>query len=505
MPTWRERGQNGHIGTVHPHVTNNVCNTGTGQLGPEGQSGCQSAEAGDQTDTRRQEAAYNHETATVYIAGRGPGDQYKVGVNGYLGNPPFDRIWDMCKSDRRDDSVDIHPAAFAEHRRRHWPKMVPQQEGGGSHTECVRIYEAVRASGLPNCLHAREELSSGLNIAAWGRHIDFVTDEAELYDYIRFGFPLGYMGPRSDTKGVPNHSSALKYPDDVDAFISKEKGHGALVGPFLAPPFDTWAHIAPIMSRPKSDGSKRRIITDLTFPEERSVNAFIYKNSIMGKQREHTLPTVSDFVEDLKAVGRGAYMFTIDLGRAYKNFRVDPLDWPLMCLEWGGSYYVETAMPFGARSSSSNMQRVANFLVRVLTDQGLCVTMYLDDLIAVAPTRDQALSDYEKVRDLLYELGLPEAKDKTQLHATKVRWLGIDICADDMTLSIPQDKLRAAMETVKETVGKHSIHRRLYESLLGRLMHIAKCVPPARAFMARLLQALREASGWFIKVTAEVN
>ena len=243
----------------------------------------------------------------------------------------------------------------------------------------------------------------------------------------------------------------------------------------------------------------------MTFPEDSSVNAYIFKNSIMGETRDHSLPTVADFVGDLKAAGRGAYMFTVDLERAYKNFRVDHLDWPLMSLQWEGAHYLETAMPFGARASSANMQRVANLIVRVLTQEGMSARMYLDDLIVVAPSKAQAHSQYLRVQHLFRELGLPEATDKTQTPSTAVRWLGIDICSDDMTLSIPKVKLAEVLSAVQSSIDKRVIHRRQYESLLGKLMHIAKCVHSAHTFMSRLLQALRDMDGWFMHVTREVK
>ena len=236
-----------------------------------------------------------------------------------------------------------------------------------------------------------------------------------------------------------------------------------------------------------------------------SVNAYIFKNAIIGQVREHSLPTVADFVEDLKKVGTGAFMFSVDIERAYKNFRVDPLDWPLMCQRWRGHYYLETAMPFGARSSSANMQRVANLLIRILTAEGMLVKMYLDDLIVVAHSESQAWRQYNRVRGLLRELGLPEAKDKAQPPSKQVRWLGIDISATNMSLSIPQEKLKEVLDAVDTCDRKGSVHRRQYESLLGKLMHVAKCVAPARVFMSRLLQALRETQGWFVKVTPKVR
>ena len=260
------------------------------------------------------------------------------------------------------------------------------------------------------------------------------------------------------------------------------------------------------MTREKHDPTKRRIITDLTYPTETSINAYIFKNAALGDIREHSLPTVADFVQDLREVGIGASMFTVDVAIDYKNFRLDPLDWPLACGAWQGHHYVDIAMPFGARSSSSNMQRVANFIVRILSDKGIKARMYLDDLVVATPTHEVACQHYNTVRSLLRELGLPQACNKAQTPSTKITWLGIDICSQTMTLSIPQEKLTAALEVAKACRGCPTWHRRQLESLVGRLMHIAKCVEPARIFLSRLLQALRDMQDrQFCKVTPDMH
>ena len=440
-------------------------------------------------------------TAEVYVAGAGPGDQYKVGDQSQCIN--FDKIRCMCSKDEIDDTVDLSPHAFADHRRNNWPNFVDTPEGVAA--DLITIYSAVKHTGLPNCMAARRPVPSSLNIAAWEHYADGSADERELLDFVKFGFPLGYMGPISDNRDTANHSTATAYPDHVNSFLQEEIDLGAVVGPFLAVPFTPWAHVSPMMSRPKSDPQKRRIITDLTFPNENSINAYIFKNAALGGVRDHSLPTVSDFVGDLVGSGRGSYMFTVDVARAYKNFRLDPLDWPLACIKWEGHYLIDIAMPFGARSSSSNMQRVANFIVRILGVEGIKARMYLDDLVVVAPSRDIAQRQYDRVLRLLGELGLPEAEGKSQPPSNNITWLGINICSTDMSLSIPDDKLAAALEAARSCRGRKTLHRRQLESLIGRLIHIAKCVEPARIFISRLLQALRDMKGWYCRVTGEIR
>ena len=314
------------------------------------------------------------------------------------------------------------------------------------------------------------------------------------------------MGPMYDSQSTPNHDSAIKFPDHVDDFIWTEKDAGVLVGPFVDPPFVPWVHISPLMSRAKADPSKRRIITDLTFPRDKSINAYILKNSAMGLIREHSLPTIADLVEELKDTGPNSYLFTVDIARAYKNFVADPLDWPLLCLSWGGQHYADLSKPFGARASSCFMQRVANLVTRILRKEGIRAIMYLDDVIVVVPDEPTASRHYVRVHDLLRELGLPEAIDKTQSPATRVRWLGIDIDTANMILFIPTDKLQDVREAEDRYSKAASINKQQLQSLVGKLLHVAKCVEPARVFISRLLDSLRSfGDRHFIKVTSAMR
>ena len=166
----------------------------------------------------------------------------------------------MCESNKYDTDIITSPHAFADHRKRTWPFPAASLSVTRGVDKFAAIYDVVRATGLPNCLSARTPLPIGLNLQAWQSYMDLDTDEAELLDYITYGFPLGYMGPISPTAGVPNHDTADQFPAHVDQFVDVELGEGALLGPFPSPPFIPWAHVSPIMTRPKADTSQRRVI-----------------------------------------------------------------------------------------------------------------------------------------------------------------------------------------------------------------------------------------------------
>ena len=147
--------------------------------------------------------------------------------------PDFDRVRQVCERDLYDKfPIDLRPQAFAQYKRAFWPSPVP----GVLPDNIARIYDVVRQTGLPNALGARLPVPTALNLEAWNRNLDQVGGRPQLLDFLRFGFPLGYVGPVTNTHGVQNHPSAVEYPTQVRKFINKELGNGGLCGPYATPP-----------------------------------------------------------------------------------------------------------------------------------------------------------------------------------------------------------------------------------------------------------------------------
>lgn len=407
----------------------------------------------------------------------------------------------MCESDVIDYRIDMSPHSFAHNRKSEWPSINKDEMD----PELVRIYNLVKAQGLPNALGARLPVPSHLNLNNWDRYLDQSDDERELFSFIKYGFPLGYMGPPSDTKGISNHKSATDYLAQLDKFVEKELSLGGVMGPLHNPPFKEWCHVSPLMSREKRGTEDRRVIIDMTYPPQTSINSYIFKNTVMGEPRDHALPNVDSFVEELNKIGTGAYMSSTDVSCAYKNFRSDPLDWPLLSFYWRDKFYCDVSMPFGARASSCHMQRVATAIVRMLRDRGVIAKMYIDDLILVSPTREKVCHDLEIAQALLHDLGLPEAPDKVQPPSTKVTWLGVEIDFVSMTISVPKQKLEEIKSCVVSARKLKSMSKKHLQSVIGKVIHVAKCIRPARLFVSRLLEALRGMKKKYLKVSSEMR
>ena len=70
--------------------------------------------------------------------------------------------------------------------------------------------------------------------------------------------------------------------------------------------------------------------------------------------------------------------------------------------------------------------------------------------------------------------------------------LGILINTVDRTISIPPKKLQAIVNMCRNWATKTYCSKNQLQSLLGSLLYITKCVKPARIFLNRKLQFLRE-------------
>lgn len=381
------------------------------------------------------------------------------------------------------------PQALAEARRQAWLYVRDELRS----VPLLKIYELVRQSGLPNMLAVCHIVPSQLRHSAWNQIATGHSQDSYVLGGIMYGFPLHYIGQALSRENRTSHSSADKYQAQVVKYVECETQNHAMLGPFDASPFRQWTNFSPIMTRPKAEAHKRRIIVDLSFPEGDNVNAFVQKNIVFGRPYDHRLPTVNDTVEALEKKGFRALLATIDIERAYRNVPVCPLDLPLLGIKVADKVYIDAAMPFGARNSSLNMQMIAQFIVRALQIRGISCQMYLDDMIIQLSPEEDYHTRFQEVMALYRFLGLPISYAKIQPPAEQVVYLGINMHIPTRALSIPPKKLKETIELTQWALTQKAISKKMTQRIIGKLNHVAKCVDSVRLFMARILLALREA------------
>ena len=98
------------------------------------------------------------------------------------------------------------------------------------------MHRSVALTGEPNYRVARIPVFSALNIAKWRELLQHYPDNV-ICDFLEFGWPIGYMSDTLPIFDLRTHRGALTFPDQVNAYLSKEVQLGRIAGPFDKAPF----------------------------------------------------------------------------------------------------------------------------------------------------------------------------------------------------------------------------------------------------------------------------
>lgn len=347
------------------------------------------------------------------------------------------------------------------------------------------LYDDVKSYNLPNFLGAKRTVSSGLNLNQWEIELASYHDR-EICHFLRCGWPVGYHLDRPPVSVQQNHASTRMHDSHVKHFIETELAHNAIVGPFKSSPFQPWTRQSPLMTRPKRDSDKRRVIVDMSFPDGQAVNDGIKISSIYGRDTTYTLPSIKDLASLIQKAPGPAWLWKADLACAYRQLRVDPIDTPLLGFGVDSCTYIDLCPSFGCRSSSGACQRVSAAVSYIMARKGFQILAFLDDFAGCEYSHDRATEAYTTFVDLAAALGLQLAHDKCQAPSTRMQWLGYDVNTIDMSTAIPQDRLSQVLDECKKWDSKKCASRSSIQSIVGKLVYLANCVRHARKFTARI-------------------
>ena len=331
-------------------------------------------------------------------------------------------------------------------------------------------------------------------IQNWEKLLSEHQDE-QFRDYIlsglRDGFRVGFSWSQQLTPVKRNIPLAYMHPEVVDEYIQGELAAGNFIGPLSSPMLSNGQilHVSRIGVIPKGHNSgKWRLITDLSYPPQGSVNDGINPDVC---SLEYT--SVDRVAVAAWSLGRGALLAKLDIKSAYRIIPVCVSDRPLFGITWHGKFYVDARLPFGLRSAPKVFNAVADALEWCVRHRGVkLVDHYLDDFIILGPPNCESCAlSLHAVREVAAMLGIPLAEEKCEGPSTVLTFLGIQIDTVHMTLSLPAEKLGRIQCELEQWSSRRSCRRRELESLIGLLHHAARVVRPGRSFLHRLISLLR--------------
>ena len=281
--------------------------------------------------------------------------------------------------------------------------------------------------------------------------------------------------------------SAQLHPGVISEYLSKELARGRMLGPF-SPSFSTpELQINRFGVIPKGQTGKWRLITDLSFPSDQSVNDGICRD--LCSLSYTTVDHVAEVAVDL---GPGALMAKVDIESAYRLIPVHPQDRPLQAVRWRDQIFVDPMLPFGLRSAPKIFNAVADGLHWHLQRSGIQhLYHYLDDFIMLGPPHSPQCQGH--LDTLLYQcnrLGVPIAAHKTEGPSSCLVLLGIEIDTVSGELRLPADKLQRLQTLLQQWGDKKVCTRKELESLVGLLNHACKGVRAGRSFLRRMIDLL---------------
>ncbi|CAC5387140.1 unnamed protein product [Mytilus coruscus] len=319
------------------------------------------------------------------------------------------------------------------------------EHSNSTHTTVIRVFEVIlpEQNSLLN-LHNSFIGVSGYNfdlfkvpvyselcIKFWRQELCDYEDQ-EVCDMLEFGWPLGFdrkFEEFGNNKIAKNHSGARDFAKDIDKYIKKEVGYGAVLGPFASNQFNDHLVISPLNSVPKANSEERRVIMDLSFPK--------------GKHVELHYPNVDNFIEIIKKKGEFCKIFKRDLRRAYRQIPVDPKDYNLIGFSWKGHYFVDRVLPMGLKSSAFICQTVTNAVRFIAKNHDISLINYLDEF-AGAEISEKADISFKKLKWVLDSCGLEESVEKASSPSHRMsffREFKNEDCVLEVSLELKHDLL----------------------------------------------------------------
>ena len=366
---------------------------------------------------------------------------------------------------------------------------------------CLQIVSIIKDTKQPNYKCARFHIKSGLNIKACEYHLDGYPDKWIL-QYLRFRLHLSLTeNVQLDSEHVTNQYSALAYPEAVTEYLFNKVRLGAILGPFDKIGSKD-IHCSPLLTRPK-DSDKRRFILGLSYPRGMSLNDIVNISLVDDNAFALKLTSIDNIIQDIRN-NEDPMLFKVDVARAFRNLRLDLVNCIKLGIKWKDQYFIDKAITFGWVHGTAAFQLCSDIIAFIMKISGVTLHCHIDDYITIFPCESRQ-NTFLQLFTLLKELGLPMNCEKLTPPTKCLTCLGIEVDIDKNVMRIQPDKLQEIYAECLNIRFKKSLSQKAFQSLLGRLLCLKKCVTPSRTFVNRILALFRSSPGKRIHLTDEFH
>jgi hypothetical protein len=157
-------------------------------------------------------------------------------------------------------------------------------------------------------------------------------------------------------------------------------------------------------------------------------------------------------------------MTKLDLKDAYLSVPIHPDSQKYLRFLWKNKTYQFKALPFGLNIAPMIFTRLMKPVAGFLRKRGVRLIVYLDDMLIIGASAEEATLFTTMAIELLESLGFTLNQEKSILTPTQtIEFLGFTINSNTMTIPLPNEKItklrklcRQIMSASKPKIKEHS-------------------------------------------------
>ena len=188
----------------------------------------------------------------------------------------------------------------------------------------------------------------------------------------------------------------------------------------------------------------------------------------------------------------GDWMMKVDLKDAYFTIPIHHHHQELLRFRVEGLCYQFTCLPFGLSCAPWTFTKVMKPLITLLRSWGIRIIIYLDDMLILAKTREEASQHLEVLLFLLEALGFIVNREKSHLNpAQTLEFLGLLVDSQGLQLKLPGEKMKQIRKEAMQLLAKESVSARQLSQFLGKLNAASQAMLVAPLFYRALQKDLQ--------------
>ena len=269
------------------------------------------------------------------------------------------------------------------------------------------------------------------------------------------------------TTGNPIYQRPYRAPLNKRDEISKAIDDMLKAG-VIKPSSSPWA--SPVTLVPKGEGWRFCV-------DYRKINQ-------VTKRDRYPVPRIDEIFDLLQG---NSVFSTLDLKNGYHQLSIDPIDTEKTAFVCHKGQFEFLRVPFGLANAPAQFQRTMDHIFRDLL--GVCVLVYIDDIIVYSPDVQSHTRHLKQVFECLKQANLRLKPSKCHFAQTKVKVLGYIISGEGI---VPDPAKTEAMQKLKPPTSVKQVR-----SFLGMANYYRSCIPDY-ANLAAPLTALTKQNQRFL-------